>query len=321
MKTLADSIIGFKDNYKGSVVYNAPLAKLTTMKVGGAAKVLFTPASTKSLTFLIKTLVAKGEKFFILGGGSNIIVSDLGLPYSVICTSKIVTITPNYSTEEKDCVELTCGAGVTIASITKYCVNNFLTGFEEFSGLPGTLGGAVYMNARCFSREISQVLSAVSYQDIEEDCKVLSYKYDSKDWQYKTSPFNTSKMGEKVIISATLKLTKLEEKAESQDKIIEKNKEFIKMRAEKGHYAYPSAGSVFLNNHEYGKPSGKIIEECGLKGVSIGGAKVSPLHANFIVNTGMATSNDIKNLVKLVQEEVKTKTGLLLTPEIIFVGE
>lgn len=209
-------------------------------------------------------------------------------------------------------VFVTADCGALVASFVAFCADNELGGAEEFAGLPGSIGGAVFMNARCFSREVSDILVGATYLD--ENGKVCTYKMNKAEWGYKRSPLRRAK----VILSATFALTK---KVGESGAIKARCKSFVKQRVEKGHFLKPSAGSVFLNDRAFGKPSGAIIDKCGLKGLSIGGAQVAPFHANFIINNGGATERDIKALVEKVQEEVKKQTGFALKCEILFVGD
>ena len=230
-------------------------------------------------------------------------------------------------------VTLRCGAGASIASITEFCAEHGLWGFSRFAGLPGTAGGAAYMNARCYGQDMSSVIAAVEYLNLTElspdspaDIAFLPKMYhnNGSGWDYKLSPF----MGKDVLISAVhLSLSCLapdslagaEVPAEVSAFVREQNRHFVLDRREKGHFNAPSAGSVFKNNRAFGKPSGMLVDEAGLKGLSVGGAQVAPWHGNFIINTGSARAADIRELVARVQRAVESRTGFMLEPEIIFV--
>ena len=202
-----------------------------------------------------------------------------------------------------------------MASLVKFCTENNISGLEQFAGLPGSVGGAVYMNARCFDLSISDRLFSVSCMDYSDNkIKLEQELFDPSAWAYKKSPYQD---GNKFITTATFLLT--QKNASEHDTIQEECKKYISERVSKGHFKFPSAGSVFKNNRDFGKPSGQIIDEAGLRGYACGGAKVADFHGNFIINTGNATANDIKTLVKAVQNKVEQKFGFLLEPEIIFV--
>ena len=173
------------------------------------------------------------------------------------------------------------------------------------------------MNARCFDRSISDLFHSADYFVIEgKKSRRASLPYTPSDWDYKKSPFqNTS--SPRYITSVTFHLQQAAK--EEHERIAQACKKYIAERVNKGHFKYPSAGSVFKNNHAFGAPSGKLIDQCGLKGLQIGGAQIAPFHGNFIINTGNARAKDVKDLVIKAQETVKNKFGFNLEPEIIFV--
>lgn len=324
--------------YNGTFSQNEPMAPRTTFKVGGKAAVFAEPDDSSSLIALIKCAVSSGTKYFILGGGSNIVFPDGMYDGIVISTAKFNgielkdcslhtdgipqtdTSTPGGGGDltgtvlEADTVFVKCGSGVTVNSLVNFCSDNNLWNAEQFAGLPGTAGGAVYMNARCFNKSISDIFVSAEYLDLA-DFSIKTQYFDQKDWDYKKSPFQNSK---KVILSAVFRLTKANAADNTAEQLKAECKKYINERIEKGHFKYPSAGSVFKNNHAFGKPSGAIIDEAGLKGLFEGGAQVASFHGNFIINNGNATAENILTLVQKVQRIVQEKTGFLLEPEIIF---
>lgn len=306
--------------YNGTFSQNEPIAPRTTFKVGGTAAVFAEPADSDSLAATIKFAAGNGIKYFILGGGSNIVFPDGMYDGIVISTAK-------FSGLEIDCgglqteggsgtdiVLVKCGSGVTVNSFVNFCSDNNLWNVEQFAGLPGTAGGAVFMNARCFNKSISDIFVSADYLDLA-DFSVKTLYFDINDWDYKKSPFQD---GKKVVLSAVFRLTKANGTESTAEELKAECKKYINERIEKGHFKYPSAGSVFKNNHTFGKPSGAIIDEAGLKGLAEGGAQVASFHGNFIINNGNATAENILTLVQKVQRIVKEKTGFLLEPEIIF---
>jgi UDP-N-acetylmuramate dehydrogenase len=186
-----------------------------------------------------------------------------------------------------------------------------LSGLEFLAGMPGTIGGAVWMNARCYDHEAADILAETAI--IDENLEYVKILRNVNAFSYKKSPFQDKNI---VIVSASFILRPRPE-AEIRKEMTSHRDD----REKKGHYRYPSAGSVFKNNRSYGKPSGKIIDELGLRGLSVGGAAVAPYHGNIIINTGAATSGDIRKLALLVAARVKAETGFELESEILFVGE
>ena len=313
------------DAFIGDILENEPLGPKTTFKIGGAAELFIAPQNFYSFQIALEALLKNNVRFFIMGGGSNIVFPDEGFKGAVISTCNFndtayyppSNISPQFGkiTLAKNEVLITCFSGTPMAAFVNFCTENSISGVEEFAGLPGTVGGAVFMNARCFDKSISDVIFSVSYQDYS-DSKIKLYQvlYNPQEWAYKKSPYQT---GKKFITTATFRL--IQKNASEQEKIRQECKKYIAERVNKGHFKFPSAGSVFKNNRDFGKPSGMIIDEAGLRGLTCGGAKVADFHGNFIINTGNASAHDIKNLVEEVQTKVYQKFGFSLEPEIIFV--
>lgn len=305
-----------KSEYKGKILKDEPLKNHTTMKVGGNAELFLFPETTDSLVQAVKIARDSDKRFFLLGGGSNVIFSDSGFDGIVVSTEEINGIQEISDFADGDSPELECLCGTSTSKISDYCQEKGFGGFEAFSGLPGSVGGAVFMNARCYDDEISCHVRKVEYFDLESG-KICNYLFDANDWSYKVSPFQD---GKKIVLKAFLGgLKKLEENSVERKESRKKASEFVKNREAKGHFKYPSAGSVFKNNRSFGKPSGVLIDEAGLKGLNAGDAQVAPWHGNFIINNGNATSSDLKRLVEIVQKKVKDNTGFELEPEVIFV--
>lgn len=299
-----------------NIFQNEPLKNHTTFEIGGPADEYYEPESFVELIEVIHQCRAQKRKYFLLGGGSNLVFSDAGFRGAVICTKKLNKI----KLIDNDLV--IAEAGATMKELVDFCIEKGLSGFEEFAGLPGTVGGALYMNARCFDKSISENLYETHWlEESEEDGEYknrdLLFEEDEKNWAYKKSPFQKT---EKIIKSGTFRVKPVEND-DFKDAIRSKCAGYIKGREERGHFKFPSAGSVFKNNHDFGKPSGKIIDEAGLRGFHIGGAQVADFHGNFIVNTKDATADDVKRIVVHVQETVKEQFGFELEPEIIFIEE
>jgi UDP-N-acetylmuramate dehydrogenase len=186
-----------------------------------------------------------------------------------------------------------------------------LSGLEFLAGMPGTIGGAVWMNARCYGREIADAL--LETEILGEDLKPRIVPRRPGDFSYKKSPFQARFAP---ILSARFAL-----RPRPREEIFREMEEHRRDREAKGHYRYPSAGSAFKNGRAFGMPAGKIIDGLGLKGLSLGGAAVAPFHGNIIVNRGNASAADIRALMGLVREKVRAERGLDLEPEILFVGD
>jgi len=323
--TLIKQSLKNHEAFIGDILENEALAPKTTFKVGGKAELFIAPENYYSFQIAFDALLKSKIPFFIMGGGSNLVFSDQGFKGAVISTCKFndtayyppSNISPAFGPVKlkKNDVLITCFSGTPMASLVNFCTENNISGLEKFAGLPGSVGGAVFMNARCFEKSISDIIFSVSYMDYSDSTIQLKQElYDPKAWSYKKSPYQ---QGKKFITTATFLLT--QKNASEHEQIEAECKKYIKERVSKGHFKFPSAGSVFKNNRAFGKPSGQIIDEAGLRGLSQGDAKVADFHANFIINTGKATASDIKALVNQVQNKVFEKYGFSLEPEIIFV--
>ncbi|WKC78139.1 UDP-N-acetylmuramate dehydrogenase [Borreliella turdi] len=280
------------------------LIDYTTYKIGNISKLFLIPENIQEAENIFKAAIEEKIKLFILGGGSNILVNDeKELDFPIVYTGHLNKIEIH---ENKIVAE--CGAN--FENLCKIALNNGLSGLEFIYGLPGTLGGAVWMNARCFGNEISKIIKKITF--INDKGKTICKEFKKEEFKYKISPFQNKNF---LILKVELNLK------EENKKIIEeemnKNKQ---TRINKGHYLFPSSGSTFKNNKAFLKPSGQIIEECKLKGLSIGGAAVSKHHGNFIINIDNATSNEVKSLIEKVKTEVYLKTGLLLEEEVLYIG-
>lgn len=327
----------FNENEKfhGSVTQNELLSKHTTMNVGGNAGLFIEPFSNESLMLAVHILIEENVKFFILGGGSNVIISDAGLD-AVISTRKINKVEElKDGTDQKHMICVDCGA--SWGSVISFCKKNDLGGFESFTGLSGTVGGALYMNATCFGLSACDNLVSADYLDLR-DMKIHTYEKIDSDWGYKKSPFQKKEttdghrltqinggggatecergerhLPSKLILSARFSVTNGFD--------LQKSQKCLSDRQEKGHFRAPSSGSAFKNDAAHGIIAGKVIDECGLKGFSCGGAQIAPWHGNFIINPEhKATAGDVKNLSEEVKRIVLEKTGVSLESEIIFVS-
>ena len=281
---------------------NIPMSTKTSFKIGGAAELMLFPATPAELHSCIKLCSEYGEKPFILGCGSNLLVKDSGIDGVVISTEKLLGITP-----VGDSGLIYCGAGIKLNELCVFAQKQGLSGLEFAYGIPGSVGGAVYMNAGAYGGEMKDVLELVHFVDGVDLPRALPI--EKLKFGYRYSEFMHS---DRVIAAVFISL-------EPGDplEIRAKMNETMQKRKDKQPLEYPSAGSVFKRPE--GHFAGGLIEQCGLKGRAVGGARVSEKHAGFIVNAGGATASDVRALIALVQTIVEHETGVFLEPEIRFV--
>lgn len=295
-----------KINITGEIIKNIPMKDHTTFKTGGIAEYFAIPSGYDDIVTLLNFSKKYSVPVFILGGGANILVSDKGIRGLVIDMREISKI----SFQDNIC---SADAGVDISDLSKAAAERNLKGLDFIYGMPGSVGGAVWMNARCYGVSISDILISVNYIDENLELKKLTINDIDNNFSYKKSPFQNS---QNVILSAIFKLKKGNKK-----EIFSKMNQHKKDRENKGHYKYPSAGSVFKNNRSFGRPTGSIIDSLGLKGYSRGEAEIASFHGNIIVNKGLASSEDIRSIINYTQNTVNKKLGLKLEPEIQFIGD
>lgn len=324
----SNSIRKLVENFKlthkfaGRILFDEPMKNRTSFKIGGNAPLFIEPANEDSLVSVLDFLKTEDIPYFVLGGCTNVVVSDEGFDGAVLSTVGLnyiqtvdIAAMEQNSANSGKTVFINCGAGTPMASFVHFCRNNCIEGAEQFAGLPGSVGGAVYMNARCFDRSISDLFHSADFIDMHDNAK-SSLLFKESDWAYKVSPFQNTN---KIITSVVFRLTQCS--IENKSDILDRCEYYINERKIKGHFKFPSAGSVFRNNRSFGKSSGQIIDEAGLKGMKIGGAQIAPWHGNFIINTGNATQKDVKELVNFIVNVVKEKRNFVLQPEIIFCGK
>jgi len=290
--------------------YGEPMADHCTFKVGGPADCFLRPSGDGLPAFAAALLArarAEGVPLFILGGGANIVVADSGVRGIVLDMGGWIGKARH---GEK---RLRFRSGTSLDEAVEVAASAGLSGMEFLAGMPGSIGGAVWMNARCYGKEVSDLLDETEVIDFSRYVpEQFRLPTDPREFGYKRSPFQSRRM---LILSALFRL-------ESREigSIRAEMDRYRRDREDKGHYNFPSAGSVFKNNPAFGKPTGKIIDELGLRGQRIGGAQVAPWHGNMIVNTGGATAADIHALTEELAAKVKSATGFDLEPEIIFVS-
>ena len=284
---------------------NEPLSKHTTFKIGGPAKYFAVPRSMDALSKLIAAARDNGVNFVVLGRGSNVLATDEGYDGLVIClTQKYAAITVDGDTLYAD-------AGASLARICKITLDNNLSGLEFAWGIPGSVGGAIYMNAGAYGGEMKDVVDSVVYLDGEDDYKIKTLSADQCDFSYRHSFFSGKAH---VICGVNFKLQR-----GSREEIKEKMDDLLNRRVTKQPYFIPSAGSTFKRPE--GSYASMLVDQCGLKGHAVGDAEVSPKHAGFVVNNGSASCADVLQLCEEIIAVVKEKTGFVLEREVKILGE
>ncbi len=281
---------------------NEPMSQRTTFKAGGKAEYFIVCKNETELANVLKHCVALNIETFILGMGSNVLFSDEGF------NGAVITLQGDFEKiEVKDNI-ITAGAGLNLAKLSNVAKDNSLSGLEFSFGIPGSVGGAVFMNAGAYGGEMKDVIHSVKAMDKEGNVK--TYPADSLNLSYRNSIFHHN---DEIILSASFLLEK-----GNKEEISSKMMELLNRRKEKQPLEYPSAGSTFKRPEGYFAAA--LIEECGLKGFSCGGAEVSSKHSGFIINKDNATSTDILNLVDEVKKRVYEKKGVKLECEIRIIG-
>lgn len=284
------------------VSFNVPMKKHTTFRIGGECDIFCEPKNAYELAGLIRLLNENNQSYIVLGNGSNVLVSDEGIRGVVIKIGEQMS-------EVSVCgEEITSGAGILLSRLSKRAMNESLSGMECISGIPGSVGGAVYMNAGAYGAEIADILQSVTY--VSREGEIITLEKADLNLGYRKSVFMENGG---IVTSCVLKLKKGD-----KEKIAQDMAEVTKKRVEKQPLELPSAGSTFKRPQGYF--AGALIEECGLKGYSVGGAKVSEKHAGFVVNFDNATANDVLAVIEHVQKTVYEKFGVGLEPEVKFIG-
>ena len=291
-----------ENNLRGTMRENESLARHTSWRVGGEVKRFYQPADIADLSLFLSTLPAN-EPVYWIGLGSNLLVRDAGYNGTIICTSGVLSDIQILENQR-----LYVEAGVACPKAAKVAAKNALAGAEFLCGIPGTMGGALAMNAGAFGGETWDIVESV------ETIDQAGQRYTHAPSDYQISYRHVTGPAQQWFVSCVLKLH-AGNASESQEKI----KTLLQKRAASQPTQQPNAGSVFRNPaNDY---AARLIESCGLKGMCIGGACVSEKHANFIVNTGTATAADIEALIEKVQQVVMQETGVALQTEVRIVGE
>ena len=300
-KSFINEIEAFAD--KGALIFDEPLCNHTTFRVGGKADAFLSVQNEEELRKAVLLCKEYGVPFLILGNGSNLLVSDNGYRGMVILVGK------DMSEIAVDGNRITVMAGATLGSVAQAAARNSLGGMEFASGIPGTIGGAIVMNAGAYDGEMKMVVDEVRV--LTQNGETLTLSNEELEFGYRTSRVKKEKL---IVLSVTLLL-----QPQKQEDIYEKMNDFAARRREKQPLEYPSAGSTFKRPE--GMFAGKLIMDAGLRGYSVGDAQVSEKHCGFVINKRNATAKEISTLIYDVQDKVKESFGVTLEPEVIFIGD
>ena len=283
------------------VLLNEPMSKHTTFKIGGPADIFVKVESQKELKSILELVKKNSVPVTIIGNGSNVLVKDNGIRGIVIKLElKEIKI-------ENDIIYVEAGVG--LPKLVRVACDNSLEGLEGVAGIPGSFGGAIYMNSGAHGTEIGDKLINITY--IDENLEIKTIKKEDAKLTYRKSIFQEKNW---IILGGKVKLEK-----GNQEEIRNKMQKFLEQRRENQPLEFPSAGSVFKRGDNY--ISAKLIDECGLKGYQIGGAEVSKKHAGFIVNTGNATADDVLKVIDYIKQKVQEKYNVELKTEVKILGE
>ena len=280
---------------------NEPLAAHCTFKIGGPAQLFVQPQTEQQLCSAVALCKEQAVRYYLLGNGSNILFADEGFAGVVIDISALgsdIAVEGN---------TLTAGAGVRLAALCRAALEHGLSGLEFAYGIPGSVGGGVFMNAGAYDHSLEEVVSKSRFYD-PKSRTFGEYKGKDHCFSYRHSVYND---GNRVILSAEFSLKK-----DDPQEIRARMEDYMQRRKSKQPLEYPSAGSVFKRYPGYF--TAKLIEEAGLKGLTVGGAQVSPKHAGFIVNLGSATAADVQKLVSIIEEEIYRRNGIRIERELIY---
>lgn len=288
---------------KDRMLFEEPMSRHTTFRVGGEAECLIQVKEEEELIKLVPYLNQIGQKYFILGNGSNLLVGDKG--YRGI----ILSLGGGMNKIQVDGNRICVQAGALLSQTAITARDSGLSGMEFAVGIPGSVGGGIVMNAGAYDGEMKQITESVKVMDVEG--RILILDNDTMEFGYRTSIVKNRPF---IVLEAVLRLQTGE-----KEKIQQKMDELMAKRISKQPLNFPSAGSTFKRPEGYF--AGKLIMDAGMRGYSIGGARVSDKHCGFIVNTGTATAADIKEVIEEVQERVKERFRVTLEPEVVFLGD
>ncbi|HUN54521.1 MAG TPA: UDP-N-acetylmuramate dehydrogenase [Smithella sp.] len=291
---------------KGKILYDEAMSLHTSLAVGGNADALVYIENEDQLMRIVSKLKEQEINFFIAGNLTNVIVRDGGYRGVILLMTGSSEVRCEYTPQNGYLIS--AQAGAALAKVVSRSVTEELTGLEFGAGIPGSVGGAVWMNAGAYGKEMKDVIKEVSLLNADGDKKTM--KEGEISFGYRTSSFPA----DTIILGAQFILEKGE-----RSKIKEKINEILQLRQTKHPLEFPNAGSIFKNLP--GQAAGRLIEDMGIKGMTAGGAQISSKHANFIVNSGGATASDILTLIEFIQVRAKKEKGVNLETEVVIIGE
>lgn len=299
-----------KCNIDAEIAYDEPMAAHTSFRIGGPADALVRPRTIRAAAALLAAARDEEVQVAAIGGGANLLVADAGVRGVVLSTELLRGVGLG------DDGSLYAEAGLPVVDLVRLAIRAGRAGLEFAAGLPGSVGGAVYMNARCYDREFADALVEIGYLD-PGSLEPATATVDRGAWAYKRTPFMPGgALAGALVTSARFGLTPGDRVAlEARAAELEAD------RAAKGHFDYPCAGSVFKNDRSFGRPTGKILDELGFRGRRVGDAMVSPKHANIFVNAGSATATDMRALIARAIDEARAAFGIELEPEVVTLGD
>ncbi|MDE6404052.1 MAG: UDP-N-acetylmuramate dehydrogenase [Lachnospiraceae bacterium] len=285
------------------LMFHEPMSRHTTFRVGGEAECMAVVETKEELSQLVSYLGRVEQEYFVLGNGSNLLVGDKG--YRGI----ILKLGPRLSAVGVEKDHIAAGAGALLSQVASAARDAGLSGLEFAAGIPGSIGGAIVMNAGAYGGEMKQVVKMVRVMDKEGE--ILTLDNDTMEFGYRTSIIRNRPF---IVLGVVLKLT-----SGNKEEISAKMEELMKQRKSKQPLEYPSAGSTFKRPE--GHYAGKLIMDAGLRGYRIGGAQVSEKHCGFVINAGGASAADIREVIEEVRERVLDRFHVRLEPEVIFLGD
>lgn len=283
-----------------NVYINEPMSKYTSFKIGGPAECMVKIKTLEQLKSILKYTNENNIKLTIIGNGSNILVSDEGIKGIVV---KIEIDNLEIDIQDKKAI-ITVGSGVKLGLLAQKCLKQEIAGFEFASGIPGTIGGAIRMNAGAHGSEMKDIVKTVTY--VDKNGEIHKIENNQAEFEYRKSLFSHN---DYIIVETEIELEK-----GNANEIKEKMIEYKNFRKDKQPIEYPSAGSTFKRGADF--ITAKLIDECGLKGYQIGGAQISEKHAGFIINKNNATAKDVIKLMEYTKEQVYEKFGKIIEAEI-----
>lgn len=285
------------------VLLDEPMKKHTSFRIGGPADLLVLPVNIEQIVSIVKLCKIKNVPYIFIGNGTNLLVRDKGI------RGVVIKLFNNFGKLEILDNKIRAQAGALLSRIAKAALDGSLAGMEPLSGIPGTLGGAVVMNAGAYGKEIKDVILTTKYLDEKDEIRQISNR--EHDFGYRSSVFQNNNG---IVLESVIEL-----EHGNKEEIRERMKEFTKRRNEKQPVELPNSGSIFQRPEGY--YTGKLIEDCGLKGFRIGGAEVSTKHCGFIVNKDNANADDVINLINFIQDKVFSQFGVTLNTEVKIIGE